>query len=388
VAGNQVKTAVVVEESGSAKGFEALAGNNTYTIYKNGVKAGVSDLRKGDVATYSAATHSIRVCDTRVSVYYEECSPSPKEPMEISVLGGVKLNVLSSAMDSVAKYKPGSTMTLLLTEDGQVAGVAKGMDANAIGIVAGGQVQLLCGSNRIALGAVSNAEDFEGMIVALSGRKEGVKLSAPKDGVDGKLDVGERKLGKLDLAENVMLFEGTKSVALADLLLAEIPASQIAYARKNWAGEVDLIQIGDSKGGTVYYGRADVSRSTQYDEFGETEVKTLNVQYAKDGAVASTGAYETSYQVEDGDYVAATLRGDRFVRVSVLEKLSNVPNSAWSSPTAVTVKGKLYAVAEDVMCYNRATKRWMTLDQGHAYAEKCDLYVQDGIVRAVEISGK
>ncbi len=388
VAGNQVKTAVVVEESGSAKGFEALAGNNTYTIYKNGVKAGVSDLRKGDVATYSAATHSIRVCDTRVSVYYEECSPSPKEPMEISVLGGVKLNVLSSAMDSVAKYKPGSTMTLLLTEDGQVAGVAKGMDANAIGIVAGGQVQLLCGSNRIALGAVSNAEDFEGMIVSVSGRKEGVKLSAPKDGVDGKLDVGERTLGKMALAENVMLLDGTKTVALADLLLSEIPESQIAYARKNWAGEVDLIQIGDSKGGTVYYGRADVTRRTQYDEFGETEVKTLNVHYGKDGAVASTGAYETSYRVDDGDYVAATLRGDRFVRVSVLDKLSNVPNSAWSSPTAVTVKGKLYAVAEDVMCYNRATKRWMTLDQGHAYAEKCDLYVQDGIVRAVEISGK
>lgn len=388
VAGTEVKTAVVVEANGSAKGFEALAGNNTYTIYKNGVKAGVSDLRKGDVATYSAATHSIRVCDTRVSVYYEECSPSPKEPMEITVLGGVKLNVLSSAMDSVAKHKPGSTMTLLLTEDGQVAGVAKGMDANAIGIVAGGQVQLLCGSNRIALGAVSNAEEFEGMIVSISGRKEGVKLSAPKDGVDGKLDVGERTLGKLDLAENVMLLEGTKSVALADLLLSEIPDSQIAYARKNWAGEVDLIQIGDSKGGTVYYGRADVTRHTQYDEFGETEVKTLNVHYGKDGTVASTGAYETSYQVDDGDYVAATLRGDRFVRVAVLDKLSNVPNSAWSSPTAVTVKGKVYAVAEDVMCYNRSTKRWMTLDQGHAYAEKCDLYVLDGIVRAVEISGK
>lgn len=385
-AGAAVETAVVVEENGSAKGFEALAGNNTYTIYKNGAKATPSDLRKGDVATYSASANTIRVCDTRIAVYYEDCSPSPKEPMEITVLGGVKFNVLSSAMDSIAKYKPGSTMTLLLTDDGQVAGAVSGSSGNALGIVSDGHVQLLCGSSRIDLGALEGAVDYEGMIVNVSSKKDGVKLSAPKDGVTGKLNVGAKTLGKLALAENVMLFEGGESVALADLLTAEVAESQIAYARKNWAGKVDLIQIGDSKGGVVYYGRAQVESHIEYDAFGEMEVTTLNVQYGKDGEVLSTGAYKTGYHVSDGDFVAATLRGDRFVRVTVLEELKNVPNSAWSSPTAVTVKGTLYSVAEDALCYNRSTKRWMTLDQGHAYAEKCDLYVQDGIIRAVEIS--
>ena len=83
--------------------------------------------------------------------------------------------------------------------------------------------------------------------------------------------------------------------------------------------------------------------------------------------------------------MAATLRGDRFVRVTVLDAVKNVPNSAWTSPTAVTVKGKLYTVPEDVLCYNRSTGRWMTLSEGHAYAEECTLYVQDDIVRVVEI---
>ena len=348
-AGTAVETAVIVEEKGSAKGFEALAGNSTYTIYKNGAKATVSDLRKGDVATYSPSTNTIRVCDTRITVYYEDCSPSPKEPMEITVLGGVKLNVLTSAMDTVAKFKPGSTMTLLLTDDGQVAGAVSGSSANALGVVSGGRVQLLCGSSRIDLGALEGAADYEGMIVSVSAKKDGVKLSVPKDGVTGKLDVAAKTLGKLELAENVMLFEGGQSVALADLLTAEISESQIAYARKNWAGKVDLIQIGDSKGGVVYYGRAQVESHTEYDAFGEMEVTTLNVQYGKDGEVLSTGAYKTGYRVSVGDYVAATLRGDRFVRVTVLEELKNVPNSAWSGPSAVTVKGTLYSVAEDAL---------------------------------------
>lgn len=70
-------SAIVVYEDGSAAGFGALAGNNTYTIYKNGTLATVKDLRKHDVATYSSATNTIRVCDTRVTVYYEACTPIP-----------------------------------------------------------------------------------------------------------------------------------------------------------------------------------------------------------------------------------------------------------------------------------------------------------------------
>jgi hypothetical protein len=38
-----------------------------------------------------------------------------------------------------------------------------------------------------------------------------------------------------------------------------------------------------------------------------------------------------------------------------------------------------------VICRNRSTGRWMTLSEAHAYADRCDLYVLDGIVRAVEV---
>ena len=129
--GGGVRTAdaaVIVSANGSTAGFDALAGGYTgYAIYKNGVKISASDLRKNDVAIYSDG--AIRVCDTRVSVFYEACEPTPSAPTSITALGGTKFAVLPTAMDSVAKFKPGQVMTLLLTVDGQVAGAVSGTSA-------------------------------------------------------------------------------------------------------------------------------------------------------------------------------------------------------------------------------------------------------------------
>lgn len=379
------KYAVVVSENGSVEGFAALAGNSSYQLRKNGVSAGVKDICRGDVATYSAATNTIELCDTRVTVYYEDCTPSPKEPMEITVLGGVKFTVLESAVSSVAKYKPGSKVTLLLTNDGQVAGTASDQ-ASALGMVADGRVWMFCGSGRVDLGMVSGAEEYEGRIVSIRSDKNGVEITAPRSSVSGTLNVAERTLGSFPLAEHVMIFAGTASVSLGELGVTEIPRGEIAYARKNWAGEVDLIQIGDSKGGKLYYGRAEVTEQTAYDEiFGEVTVTMLRLSCMEDGEVITVGPFEGGGSVKTGDYVAALLRQDRFVKVEKMDQLSGVPNSAWSGPERVSVKGKIYSVSEDVLCRNRSTGRWMTLSEAHAYADRCDLYVLDGIVRAVEV---
>ena len=67
--GSTAEAAVIIYENGSSVGFDAITGGVTgYSIYKNGSSAGLGDLRKYDVATYSSATNSIRVCDTRVTV--------------------------------------------------------------------------------------------------------------------------------------------------------------------------------------------------------------------------------------------------------------------------------------------------------------------------------
>ncbi len=383
--GSSSTAAVVVYEDESAAGFDSLTGGATnYTIFKNGSSATMADLRKYDVAVYSAASNSIRVCDTRVTVYYENCYPNAKEPSEITVLGGVKLPVLATAMVSLSKFAPGDQMTLLLTEDGKVAGALEAVGSsgrgNAMGIVRDGTVQMLCGTAKISVPA-NDAKQYEGQVVRISSTRSGVTLSPATGGASGDLNVSERKLGGRALAENVMVFRNGQDVNLNQLTSNTVSSSDIRYARLNWAGQVDLIVLGNAEDSTVYYGRAVVRSSTDADG---KNVTTLEVVY---GDGKSVGPFATGYDVRTGDYVKVILSssGSAFMHCEKLTELADVPNSAWSGQTAVTVGGRTYKVSADVPCFNRGTGGWMSLSAAHGYSNHCSLYVSDGVVRVIEV---
>lgn len=384
-----VNAAVVVYEDRSAAGFDSLTGGITnYSIYKNGAPAVLGDLRRYDVAVYDSASNAIRVCDTRVTVYYEACYPNPNEPSEITVLGQT-FDVLPTAMESVAKFRPGDQMTLLLTDGGQVAGAveASGTTAqgNAMGIVRSGTVQMLCGTAKINVSA-ENASAYEGQLVRISSSAKGkVTLVKLTGGVPGDLNASTRKLGGKDLAQNVMIFENGQDVSLDQLSSGIIPSKDIVYARTNWAGDVDLIALGSRSGSVVYYGRAIVKTESTTDGSGNVSITNmLTVEY---GEGKTVGPYATGYGVSTGNFVAATVnsRGDGFSDVSILTEISNVSNSAWTGPTAVMVGGQTYSVPSDVSCYNTDTRSWLSLAAAHAYAGKCTLYVSDGVVRLIKV---
>lgn len=395
--GGSVSAAVVVYDDRSSAGFDSLTGGVTnYSIYKNGESAGLGDLRKYDVAIYSSATNSIRVCDTRVTVYYESCSPNPAEPSEITALGRT-FEVLPTAMESVAKFKPGDQMTLLLTEGGQIAGAveATGTTArgNAVGIVRDGTVQMICGTAQIEISA-DNAAGYEGQVVRIaSNKKGGATLSKASGGISGTLDVSAGKLGSKKLADNVMIFRDGESLGLNQLTSGEIPSNQILYARANWADRIDLIVLSGAADSTVIYGRifVETTRTPVYDDDGEEtgEVKydqKMGVEFGN-SAKDRVGPFHVGYNVYTGDYVAVTLNRSKtgFSSLTKLTELENVSNSAWSGQTAVTVGGRTYTVPSDVLCYNRQAKTWVSLSAAHAYADKSSLYVKDGVVRIIEV---
>ena len=395
--GKTSSAAVVVYADKSSAGFDSLTGGVTnYSIYKNGSSAGLGDLRKYDVATYSSATNSIRICDTRVTVFYESCSPNPKEPAEITALG-TTFTVLPTAMDSVAKFKPGDQMTLLLTEDGQVAGAVEASGSvarsNAVRIVQGGKVQMLCGSAKIQIES-DEAADFDGQLVRISsGRKGEVNLSRLSGGTSGDLKVDERKLGSKDLAENVMLFRDGADISLSQLTDAVINSGKIIYARTNWAGKVDLIVLSGTNSGGYIYGRVfwESTRIPVLDENGEETGEyeydeKLGVEFGN-GKEERTKAFGMKYNVQTGDFVAATINrgGTGFSSLVKLTELKNVSNGAWNGKTAVTVGGRTYTVPADVLCYNRQTKSWVSLNEAHAYADVSNLYAKDGVIRCIEV---
>lgn len=388
--------AVILYADRSVVGLETLAGNNTYQLYKNGSPASKGDLRKNDVATYQAATNSILVCDTRVSVYYESCEPNPSAPTKIQVLGGTEFYVLPTARDSLAAFKPGQQMTLLLTADGQVAGAVESSGSvarsNAIAIVSeDGAIQMMCGNRAIPL-VMTAEEKFCGKVVRLSaGTKDKINLSVLSKEVQGELDLDERMLGGKKLAENVMVFDEGTLISLNQMAGSQIREGQIKYVRTNWAGEVDLIVLNQRTG--EFYGRVfwEVERVPVYDENGNLTEEVaydekLGVEYGN-GAGDRTKTFRAGYTVQNGDYVAAKMNqgGTGFSQVIELTELKNVSVNAWIGKAAVTFGGRTYEVPENVLCYNVDSKEWVTLDQALAYSERANLHVRDGVVRVVEV---
>ena len=398
--GGNATSAVIVYEKGSTAGFASLAGGATgYTIYKNGVRASSGDMRKYDVATYSAVTNSIRVSDTRITGYYEDCSPNPSEPSKITVLGH-EFNVLPSAMQTVSKFRPGDQITLLLTEDNQVAGAveATGTTAsgNAIGIAEVGSgsatVNLLCGiqvKGSVKLSA-SDVERLNGQLVRVSSsKKDGLSLTRLTGGVSGDLDVENGKLGSRELAENVIIFQndgsGLTAISLSQITEAKVPSSQITYAGTDWADRVKVIVLNSVTGSGYIFGRAHYTAN--YDEEGNRVGNAqLSVEY---GEGKTTATFETGYVVRNGDIVGITIvtagNTQRIGSLIYPDELRNVPNAAWSGKGAVTVNGRTYTVPASLPCYNRETKEWVTLTEARAYADSATLYVHQGVVRFLEV---
>ena len=384
--------AVIIGANGSALGLDSLTGGSGYTIYKNGSPASAADLKKYDVATYSAATNSVVVCDTKVSVYYEDCTPSPSNPTTITVLG-TELNVLPTAVESLSQFKPGQQMILLLTADGQVAGAVapntSGARSNALAVVdASGGMQLICGNTLLKIGG--DGSGYENSVVSVtsikSGGKAALSLRAVSGKVSGDLDVQAGTLGGKKLAANAMIFDGGKQVALAELSKSGIRASQISYARTNWAGEVDLIVLNNSQSDNEIYGRAIVEFKRD-PETGEKSDQTIAIEY---GNGKTTKAINSGNAVSTGTFVAVRLNkaGTMFTSFDTMSKLGNVSAGAWVGKTAVNYGGRTYEVASDVQCYNLDTGRWMNdLDTAKNYGGTMNLYVYDGVIRIVEVRG-
>lgn len=387
-------SAIVLYADQSADGFGDLAGNNNYTIYKNGTPATIKDLRKNDVASYNPATNSIRVCDTRVTVYYESCDPSPSAPRSITALGGTRFSVLSSAVDTLSAFKPGDQITLLLTANGQVAGaVAAGGTSetrgNALGVVSeSGGIELLCAGTTIPI-EITADKDYRGQVVRIASTgMNRLSLSAASGGISGDLNVSERRIGSRKLAENVMIYQEGELTSLNNLSNGVIRSGQIAYARANWAGEIDLIVLKSSASSTVIYGRVFGETLPGADKDDEL-IDYYGVEYGNGQRTATTKIRYGG--VTFGDYVAATMKrsGSETV-ISGMKKLTalpNVSNASWTGTSSVLVAGRSYTVPSNVLCYNKDSKSWVDLETAQKYSDIADLYAtsDDGVIRVIEV---
>lgn len=393
--GSTSSSAVVVYGRGSTAGFDTLTGvsgnYNNFNIYKNGIKASVADLRAYDVATYSAATGTIRVCDTRITAYYEDCAPSSTAPSTVSILGKT-FDVLPSAIESLSKFRIGDQATFLLTEDNQIAGAVAPSAAtgNAVGIASVGgssaTVKLLCGvevSGSVQLGA-SSIQQLNGQLVKVGSSAKGVlSLTRLTGGASGDLNTATRKLGSSSLAENVAIFEVSSGTATA-IALSQIPSgilnySKITYARTNWANQVDILVINNSSSSSgSIVGLSQFNSS--YGTGGDYRSASLTI----DAGGTIYGPYSVSQEMPNNVFLSVKVdRSGRLTDYQRLTELPNVGNSAWLSESAVSAGGRTYSVPSSIMCWNRTIKSWVSLDSARAAASSATLYAEDGVIRGL-----
>ena len=161
-----------------------------------------------------------------------------------------------------------------------------------------------------------------------------------------------------------MVYQDGELTSLNSLTNGVIRSGQIAFARANWAGEIDLVVL-KSGSATVVYGRVVGETVEEYGKY----VDYYGVEYGNGLRTQTTRIVYNG--IGYGEYVTATLKqGSGGLVISGMSRLTALPNvssASWTGTTSVLVAGRSYTVPSNVQCYNRDSKTWVTLEEAQKY---------------------
>lgn len=400
-----------------------------YAVYKNGSLASGSAIRQYDVTTFDEASNVMYVSDARITGIYENVYPNRETPATITVMGH-EFPVLSSATTDLSSFKIGDTITLLLSYNGQVAGAVEPSVAKstAVGTVksvdkdsgatvvtsinmvdASGKPLELSGTTSYT---GSRADDMVGQLVTVSSASKG-RLSLSKltgKGSDAPLNVDEKRMNTVKLSDNVKLYEQVgrstlTEIKLEDITRATVPADNITYVHKDYAGNADIVVFDDVTGDRYTYGM--VRTSTEAGDEGSnglTYATVTNESGTSSSFLLNNG--ENLRGVRYGGLVAGPARTDGKVVLERWVELQSVSvkSSAFDvDAMTVTTPSMVIPIAENVMCYNETTGSWYqvpdeakeedyvnALNLARAFSENVTIYYdkapdQGGKVRIVVV---
>ena len=368
-----------------------------YTVYKNGILAKGSDIRQYDVTTFDEASNVMYVSDARITGIYENVYPNRETPATITVMGH-EFPVLSSATTDLSSFKIGDTITLLLSYNGQVAGavepsVAKSTAVGTVksvdkdsGATVVTSINMVDASGKpLELSGItsytgSRADDMVGQLVTVSSASKG-RLSLSKltgKGSDAPLNVDEKRMNTVKLSGNVKLYEQVgrstlTEIKLEDITRATVPAEQITYVHKDYAGNADIVVFNDVTGDRYEYGFFKVTtEGGQTDTEGNTTqrmdyVSIINALTPNGSSNLLMNNGESLRNNKAGGIVTGPARTDGKVTLGGFVELQSmdVKSSAFDVDTmTVTTNSMIIPISDRVMCYNETTKEWFSVGEG------------------------
>lgn len=381
--------AVVVTGEPSAVLFHQLTGGaENLTVQKNRQTIPMSALAPYDVVTYDSLNNTLIASDLRLTCVYEDASPNAKAPTSITVLGHT-FEVLDSAWDTIGEFSLGSTVSLLLTADGKVAGMTKPGSktrSTAVGLVtASGARMFLPNGETVELkGEVRNGDALADKLTALTSNSRG-KISASQLSLTSAKGPFDRVAMTLDghtVAAGVRVYEQVKGgamvpVSLAALTEGRIPASDLAGYHLDTSGLVDYLVLQDMTGNGYTYGKLVEGERAQSGITMTYTNRTVTVENGTGGLAELV----TAYSFKDGAFGGVAAGSDgRAAAVVELKKVEDVSSADFFTSQGITyvnAGGSVYRVAEAVECYKTATKSWFSGNSGAERLAACKAFSAD-----------
>lgn len=403
--------AVVVMGNATVGTFHQLTGGATnFNIIKNRQPIKLSDIRPYDVVTYDELSNTLIVSDLRITCTYQDAKPTVNTPKTITSLGN-EFTVLESAWNTTKDFTLGDTVSLLLTADGKVAGMAKaGADtrSTAVGIVEDGAAKVFLpnGGTMDLKGTINgSAGSVEGQLVIFSMGSKVLNVSRLSENrVPGTFNVAEMTLGSYTVLNSVRIYEKVTTSALAeidlnDLAMGSIPSNQIAGYHLNSANMVDYLVLDNVTGNAYEYGMMSGITTGSKDD-----PKTQWSLMRGVGGNLKLGE-KAGYSGKTGDIVGIVTyesqKGELLIRdVLQLTKMVGITGKDFFESQGdlyVSVGGTNYRVADDVECYGGMSGNrndlgsWFTQSEARdrvnamkAYADTMAIYI-DPIGKQVRV---
>lgn len=368
-----------------------LFGYNGGTIYKNGAKVDVKNLRKYDVATYDRASNTYYVTDSKVCGMIVDAEPALQNPSTVKVLGK-EFQVLDSARKDFEKAKLGDVMTLILSSGGKVVAavpedIYKGEQYGILESAGDGsvKVRLIPGNVELEGTTSGNHSNRVGSIVRVFGTEDGkLGIAEPKySNANGDLNLVEHTLGDIPISPAVHVYERAgeywKGMVAIDLdnidYLDHIDQKDIEGVVRDSGGGILAIILKNATGEGYVYGRMTGGTYIKDDDgvVQYTDLGIENMDGIKSGKVVS--GFKVPYV-----YGGLVFDGQgRIVDGATLEKIGTARLVDFQGTDYVKVAGKLVPISGDVVVYVEKTKTYLPIDRAKSMCSEFDIYINPDV---------
>ena len=348
----------------------------TATVYRGGQETSLAAIQEKDVLYWSVPLRTLWAYSSKVSGQIQALSPSATSPTAVTVAGksySIETADAAYTLSALGSYQVGDMVTLLLGRTGAVAavlsphevstsvcGVVTSLTDNTYSDADGNRYTAKTltltatdgGSRSYPVESNANWKAGDLVRVTLSGNQIQV-TRLPHAPVTGRVAADGSRVGDVPFSREAEILDvsGNNALRIYTALLSGVLLEEkdVSYARKNTAGEIDLLILKDLTGDMLSYGILTDSQEQELPSL--TGFHSLMGTYTYDvkGISYTYVLRDSLFNQEEGPVsIAGSLLAPTHMRKLTAAKLTDLEPLAARAENGATLP-----VWEDVVVYER-----------------------------------